>query len=146
MNTISFSVEYEGEDIDSWYSIIELTAKASEEFGISIRTLELHDGGKEAGLSVQDIGRVILFSHNKEIALHELAHLWAGADHDEEWAQGYFLLCKEYLNAEEFILAVWEAEKRYPGAKRTVQWLTRDGLIDEDGRWTWATPRASASQ
>lgn len=130
-------ITYKSGDDKSWNEIITLMTRVSEECDIPVKEIEVHESDEDVACTFLLGSKIVMFTKLRRVALHELAHIWSGEGHTENWVIDYAYLCKRYLSKDEYLEALWNAEKQYKSAQNLVQFIASRDALDESGRWAW---------
>jgi hypothetical protein len=127
--------------LDHWEDVLRMCDRVVDMFKIPLEKLELQiDPGATAenlGSSDLETWTLTLRSPDRNILLHELAHLHSREAHTREWAETYLAFVRLYLVDEEFDDAMRTATAMYDVVGEVVQFLAANEFIDEETRWTW---------
>lgn len=144
MTSRQYTVVCDISDIDRWSEVLLLCDDVVGIYNIDLKTLELRYDPEAMGPNIGDANletkTIRLLTPDKNILLHELAHIYANEKHTEEWAKIYLALLRMFLEGEEFADALATASSMYAVVGDIVKSLAANEWIEESDRWTWGTP------
>lgn len=128
----------------NWKDTVDFVVMVADQNKVDLEAIVLHyhetkpdiEGGHhEMGTSNYLERRITLCENSRDIALHEIAHLWAMEHHGKKWAFTYLYLLRKYLTEEEYEHAAGYAASRYPEMMEVAREWMKEGRLE--GRYVF---------